>query len=292
MTQNTEKQEREYPTKLLVEFLESTPPNSWVQIEKITTAHPQRLSAGSLTLDNPEIQLHCTNERCNGVRFFHAKPNTAYLEFDKSEKVFVEYICRNCQMTKKIFALLVVLRKENNYIVKLGEYPEFGPPTPSRVIKLLGPDREIYLKGRRAENQGLGIGAFGYYRRVVENQKSRIFDEISRVSVKLNASSDLIKELELAKNEIQFSKAIDQIRHGIPAALLINGHNPLTLLHSALSEGIHAQSDEDCLEIATSIRVVLSELAERIGQALKDEKELNNAVSRLLQKKSPKNDQA
>jgi hypothetical protein len=291
MTQNTEQSQRSYPTTTLVEFLESTPPNSWVRIEeKVSIPHP--MGGGMLTLDNPEIQLHCINERCNGIHFFYSKRNEVYLKTREENKLFAEYICRNCQTTRKTYSLLVILRPEWNDIIKLGGYPEFGPPTPSRVIKLLGPDRELYLKGRRAENQGLGIGAFGYYRRVVENQKSRIFDEISRVSAKLGASPDLISELELARNETQFSKAIDQVKHGIPAALLINGHNPLTLLHSALSEGLHAQSDEDCLEIATSIRVVLSELAERMGQALKDEKELNNAVSRLLQKKSPKNDQA
>ena len=60
-----------------------------------------------------------------------------------------------------------------------GEYdPPFGPPTPARVITLIGPDKEYYLKGRRAENQGMGIGAFSYYRRVVENQKNRIIDEV------------------------------------------------------------------------------------------------------------------
>jgi hypothetical protein len=61
--------------------------------------------------------------------------------------------------------------------------------------------------------------------------------------------------------------------------------NPLTLLHSALSEGLHAQTDEECLEIATSIRVVMADFAERMGQALKDEAELTSAVSRLLNKK-------
>jgi hypothetical protein len=73
-------------------------------------------------------------------------------------------------------------------------------------------------------------------------------------------------------------------RAAIPQTLLINGQNPLTLLHSALSEGLHAKSDEDCLELATSIRLVLMELAERIATALKDEAELRNAVNRLLKK--------
>jgi hypothetical protein len=59
-------------------------------------------------------------------------------------------------------------------------------------------------------------------------------------------------------------------------------HNPLTLLHTALSDGLHEQSDEHCLELATSIRVVLADLSERIEKVTKDERELKQAVSRLL----------
>jgi len=146
----------------------------------------------------------------------------------------------------------------------------------------------MFLKGRRSENQGLGIAAFAYYRRVIEGQKDRIFDEIIKVCRRLSVDKSAIDELIAAKNEPQFSKAVEAVKHGIPQALLINGHNPLTLLHSALSEGLHAQTDEECLEIATSIRIVMAELAERMGQALKDEAELSTAVSRLLTKKSAK----
>jgi hypothetical protein len=59
-------------------------------------------------------------------------------------------------------------------------------------------------------------------------------------------------------------------------------------LHSALSEGLHAQTDEECLELATSIRVVLTEFVERVAMALKDEAELDKAVSRLIKARGPK----
>jgi hypothetical protein len=39
-----------------------------------------------------------------------------------------------------------------------------------------------------------------------------------------------------------------------------------------------------CLQLATNIRVVLAELAERLGTALKEEKELTAAISRLAQR--------
>jgi hypothetical protein len=148
--------------------------------------------------------------------------------------------------------------------------------------------RDYYLKGRRCENQGLGIGAFGYYRRVVENQKNRIIDEIIRAAKKINAPQEMVDGLEAAKLETQFITAIDRIKPAVPQALLISGHNPLTLLHSALSQGLHAERDEDCLELASSIRTVLADLIERTSAVLRESAELDNAVTRLMQKNSKK----
>jgi len=109
--------------------------------------------------------------------------------------------------------------------------PPFGPPVPPRVITLIGPDRDSYLKGRRSETQALGIGAFAYYRRVMENQKNRLLDEIIRVAQRTNAKQATIGLLKDAIKETQFSKAVDMVKDAIPESLLVHGHNPLTLLH-------------------------------------------------------------
>lgn len=270
------------------EFLESTPPG--------TNAHISHLSRRSNTvhvtnwhMQVPAIQLHCDTESCQGVRFF--EPDSGiYLKPKEKKEHFLTFVCRNCKLTSKTYAFWSTLSEdqENGELIKFGEHPPFGPPTPARVIALIGAERDYYLKGRRSENQGLGIAAFAYYRRVVENQRTRIIDEIIRVAEKLSASDEVLNDLKAAKAETQFSGAVESIKHGIPASLLIDGHNPLLLLHSALSEGLHAQSDAECLELATSIRVVLTDLAERISLALKVEVELNTAVSRLLRTSAEK----
>lgn len=156
------------------------------------------------------------------------------------------------------------------------------PPTPNRLTRLFGKDRELFLKGRQCENHALGIGAFVYYRRVVESHKNQILDEVIKVSRKIGAPAVMVQVLEAAKEEVQFSKAIASVKDAIPQALLINGHNPLTLLHTALSGGVHEMTDQECMELAHTVRVVLAELAERLGQALKDEAELNTAINRLM----------
>ena len=103
-----------------------------------------------------------------------------------------------------------------------------------------------------------------------------------KVAERLGAEAALIADLKAAKQQTRFSTAIESIKHALPQALFISGHNPLTLLHSALSDGLHKRTDDECLAIAVSIRVLLSELAERIGQVLKDEAELQGAVRNCL----------
>jgi hypothetical protein len=212
------------------------------------------------------------------------------LSWNAITKVYLEYVCKNCGEQMKTFAIAALIARRNGVIAdgnlyKFGEQPLFGPPTPTKLTTLIGAERDYFIKGRRCEFQGLGIAAFAYYRRVVETQKSRILEQIRKVAVQIGADEELLKELELAQKETQFSKALDYIKHGIPELLLIRGNNPLTLLHTALSEGIHATTDDECLQIATSIRIVLTELVERMGAALKDETELNSAVARLIQAK-------
>ena len=272
----------------LKEFFETIQPERCVSVQfpRGDLLPPDRTTT---EIALPLLELYCSTEGCSGYRFF--KPNSRlYPDTRYWKEDFITYECKNCERATKVYAVRSTIQTKDGTLglLKFGEQPSFGPPTPARVITLVGAERDYYLKGRRAELQGLGIGAFAYYRRVIENQKNKIFDEIIRVSERLNASEELLDQLVAAKKETQFSKAVEAVKHGIPQVLLLNGQNPLILLHSALSEGLHAQTDEECLELATSIRVVLTEFVERVATALKDEAELNTAVGRLIQARAPK----
>jgi hypothetical protein len=274
-------------TIALREFLESVPPGQFSDVIDLGGDISYTGSGGRIAnLNRPEILLHCDSDDCSGSRLFGTREGIS-IQAPFSKNSFVIYSCKNCSRSSKTFALWVKFSEDlkSGRAYKFGEFPAFGPPTPARLVSLIGPQRELFLKGRRAENQGMGIAAFAYYRRVIEDQKDRIFDQIIKVCRRLSVDQPVIDELTKAKSETQFTTAVEGVKRAIPQTLLINGRNPLTLLHSALSEGLHAQTDEECLEIATSIRIVMAELAERMAQALKEEAELSAAVSRLLQKK-------
>jgi hypothetical protein len=279
------------PTKLkevkiytLEDFFVSVPPNKAVEIS--FAAYQKHGTYGyHYYLILPEIELYCENEKCTGNRHFKAI-NAEFIVDDRdTDTRFITYKCKNCERTTKEYAITIWYKdKKSGKAIKFGENPQFGPNISPKVITLIGPDREYFLSGWRAENQGMGIGAFAYYRRVVENQKTRIFNEVIKVAQKINAPAETITNLQIANKETQFTKAVEAIKVGLPEILLIDGRNPLTLLHNALSEGIHDLNDDDCLELGRAIRLVLTELAERMSQALKDQAGLSSAVSRLLKK--------
>jgi hypothetical protein len=236
-------------------------------------------------LERPTIRLFCNSEECEDVMHFDPVSNEQSVSSSLPSFLFVHYRCRHCQKAYKVFALRVRLKQEQKpeaELFKFGEDFPFGRPTPRKVLEILGSERDYYLKGRRAEFQGMGIAAFAYYRRVVENQKGSILAEFIRAAERSGAPVEMVTDLKAAAKETQFSKALDAIKHGVPPALLIDGHNPLFLLHNALSNGLHSEDDQYCLELAKSIRVVLFDVVDRITHVLKDHAELKSAVGKLM----------
>lgn len=162
-------------------------------------------------------------------------------------------------------------------------YPPFSAIS-SKVEKLLGRhDLELYRKGTRTEAQGLGIGAATYFRRIVDNQWQLLVKEIREAALG-------VKDLtvyDAALKETQFSAAVRMLKDAIPGKLLIlDGETPLTLLYQPLSVQLHGLTDEECLQQAADIRLVLSAMLENIADVLKDQDELRDAANRLKQVRS------
>jgi len=278
---NTAKQEEGPPIASVAELLSEIPPGRQVRVKD--AVYQPKYTTG-LHLQTPEILLWCDADTCNGYMLFECvEEDEVYVNAKKLNRLFIDYRCKHCEKTRKTFSLLTWQLSEDIWvIVKLGEWRPYGPHVPPRLLRLIQNDVHYLLQGRRAEGLGLGIGAFAYYRRVVENQKDRLFERIVSVAKRVGARPEDISALGAAKQNFQFSKSVEDFKHLLPQSLLIKGHNPLLLLHTALSKGIHNDSDSECLCLATDIRIVLTELGDRISQALKDDDELNQAVARLM----------
>lgn len=150
-------------------FLESEPPTVERKISDLRYSHVN-LQIGlppirDWALSTPDIRLHCPVKTCRGLRNFRCQP-VSVDNWNGKRNIFLTYVCRNCGGFFKVYALQIKREYEESKsgsAVKFGEIPSFGPLLPPRLISMAGRERELFLKGWRAENQGLGIGSFSYY---------------------------------------------------------------------------------------------------------------------------------
>ena len=281
--QSTRAQARIAPLKKWKLFLETTPSNTFMKIQGLAKreVNIHDVPTGHWSLPTGYIQLHC--ERDNGLRRFDPcskAPNVSRIPTYQ----FIEYRCRDCQITSKTFAVMVIRSLDvavDVEVMKLGEYPPFSAPISSKIQKLLSKsDLDLYRKGVRAEAQGLGVGAATYFRRIVDEQWTRLVKEIRKAAELLGVED--LGVYDVALQETQFSRAVKTLKDAIPEKLLIlGGENPLTLLYQPLSKQLHTLTDEECLQQAADIRVVLTALLENIADVLKNQDELREAATRL-----------
>jgi hypothetical protein len=256
------------------------------------------ISTSPITEKNTKISeklkpsLYCGSDGCNNYTYFEMLSDTeSHLNLTYTSINRVTFRCCNCEQKSYSFYLEITptvnANADNNtvfQIQKVGQQPRHGKAIPKKASKLIGKERSLFFKGSISENQGMGIGAFSYYRRVIDSQKDKIFEEIIKVLNLTTGNEALIQELTDAKTETQFTKAVDKIKTALPDGLKISGHDPLKLLYQALSEGLHNHTDEECLENAHDIKLVLFQFSERLDSALKDDAELSSAVNRLARK--------
>ena len=238
-----------------------------------------------------DIRVHCPHDDCDGVRRHHKEQTSTSFTVGRLVYAFAMYRCTDCRKAAKVFVVRAERDPESaaGPCTKIYQEPAFGNPIPKRLFHIIGEtNRESFLQARRAIARGLGIGAYSYYRRIVENTKFDLVASVLEVARATNASAQQIKSLENAQAERQFSKAMETLRDTstIPAVLLIDGHNPLAVLHDLLSEGIHELSDEDCLERAQHAEILLCEIADRMHIALTERKAVKEAITSVMNRKA------
>lgn len=137
------------------------------------------------------------------------------------------------------------------------------------------------------ENNNFGIGAFAYYRRIVEEIIDELLDSIFEL-IELKDKEKYEIALIETKNTRVTQNKINLVKDLLPTSLCPDGYNSLGLLHNALSKGLHCQTDEECLENAIQIREVLYFLIENIDSLKNSKKSFTDSMRALLDKKTKK----
>jgi len=254
------------------EFLEKYP-----LYRKFNTALPDTF----LKLDMPAVHMSCSV--CDSEQTFTSKTDHRYnMPVNGCVKEFI-YNCASCGQFRRHFFLK--FSPDGDYVMKIGQEPPWEI-TPDRTLeKVLGPRAVYYKRGLVCESQGYGIGAFAYYRRIIEE----IIDDLLAGVVNLIVAGEerkvYLEALEKVRRTTITQDKIDLVKDLLPPILRPDGMNPLSTLHSVLSEGLHQQTDERCIELAMAVREVLIFLVNQITLTQTAAANFTESMRKILERK-------
>jgi hypothetical protein len=201
------------------------------------------------------------------------------------EKVILLYECQSCKKFTRQFN--VFISPDLDYVYKFGQYPEWEIKMDKNLVSMLGKHSKTFRKGLVCESQGYGIGAFAYYRRITEEIIDELLESITDL-IETEHKTKYREALEKTKQTRVTQEKIDLVKDLLPSILKPEGMNPLGVLHSKLSEGLHEETDQSCLENATYIKDILTFLINQIIQSRESAKGFTERMKLLLEKKSKK----
>lgn len=166
------------------------------------------------------------------------------------------------------------------YIRKIGQFPPFEINPDKEVLNFIKEDdRDFYKKALICLSQSFGIGAYAYLRRITENEILRIVESLGEIQT---VDGEKIRNLyEQYKSNRQMSSLIEGVYNHLPSGLKSLGTNPLKILYSHLSEGIHSDSEETCLKKAFGLDVVLRFTIKKLNEEKHELKEIRSVLKDL-----------
>jgi hypothetical protein len=192
------------------------------------------------------------------------------------------YLCAGCNKHRRDF--FIHISDDLKSLKKIGQNPPWGITGDKNIEKMLGEHKQHLTRGMICESQGYGIGAFGYYRRITEEIIDTLISDIEAI-IPVSDRASFSAALEKVKVTRQTSEKIALVKDLLPPSLEIEGMNPLGILHSSLSEGLHSNSDQECLEYAEAVRESLVYLSSQVFETRTRKTAFTTKMRKILDKK-------
>src|SRR5690349_14074533 len=198
-----------------------------------------------------EIRLFCGKSVCKKEQQWRLSGFAASYTHHKRDFLEVIYTCRNCGVaTIRYYLFWGGQMPDTGMVFKVGQYPALVKEPPAELAKKLSKDDlDLYRKALTSRNNGYGIGALAYVRRVIENKMNDLLDLLQQAAQEGVGVEAELQKIEEVKSSWRFDDKIDYAAKALPKHLKPGGVNPLDRLHDLTSEGLHQKSDEECLDI-------------------------------------------
>jgi hypothetical protein len=206
------------------------------------------------------------------------------------ELYFVKkYMCRNCGgKVARFFFYWLRADAGGGVFYKVGQAPEPEERVPKTLEDKLSPaDLKVYRNALRLRNFNLGIGAVTYMRRVVENRMNDMLEVLHETARIHNGPAEVLAKYEVMKKEKRFSEKIDYAGDLLPVSLRPAGHpNPMAILHELASDGLHARTDEECVDIFDACRQTFEYVFGKMRIETEEAKKFVDGIAILRERKA------
>ena len=242
-------------------------------------------SAGNL--HGPPIRRWCP--ACDSFQTFRLDYHQSCHEVGlvaSTELLTLRYACAGCEgLPKECIFYVEVSSEADVWIRKVGQLPPWNTTVDRKLARALGDHLPLFEKAMVCESQSYGVGAFAYYRRVVEDlMEEMLVDLLSALEGDERAVFQ--KAVEKARGSKRASEKLNLVKETLPSFLKPGNVNPFGVMYGALSEGLHKRSDSDCLTAAAEIREALS----FVLLQLSSQKENSERFARTLEELSRRPD--
>jgi len=250
--------------------------------------------------NNIKIKSYCENdstEQTFGVKlpkelenYYSRQPGNKIVypndHFDKDENLnFALHIrgkCSYCNKFRIDFMVNIFKEKKEGELFarKIGAFPPKEIKPEKDILSYLLPEhQEYYKKALMNLSQGYGIGAFAYFRRITEDIIKKVIKDV--INLELEGNEKVKKAWEDYQKNHVMSSLLDSINPYLPNAILDIGDNPLRLLYETASLGIHELNEDECLDKAQLIDVLLQFVISKMNEEKSTVKKVREAIKKL-----------
>ena len=248
-------------------------------------------------LPKPAIHMYCW--KCDSDQTFNMANEYWEVDYPVDSSIVgktlrTRYVCSACRDSARLFFIQFGSEKieaknkdgkdvENTVVsmMKVGQNPAWSIEMDKELEKMLGEHAEYYKRGLICESQSYGIGAYAYFRRITEDVIDELLESILDL-VEEDEKEQYKEKLEQVKIEKIAENKINLVKDLLPKSLQVDGMNPLKKLYGVLSQGIHDETDEECMEKAEAIRGILVFLVNQVIRTKKDKKSFTEGMKKIL----------
>ncbi len=166
------------------------------------------------------------------------------------------------------------------FIEKVGANPDKKiEPNISVTKYFTRKTNQWYYKGLNCINENYGIGAYAYFRRIIERELINIIKDIK--DLPSSHKSEIEKLLKAHEEDPTVSTIYDNIFEHLPHSLKVLGDNPIKLLYKETSQGLHSIEEQECLSKAKAVQKILEFTIQKINEENSNIKDLRDLIKSI-----------